>query len=78
MDNESFCRGKSVIRLVESGIRATHELYPHCRSGEIRLAASGIHLIIKSIICSMSGVLTRAESRALRMTAENGSCAFGF
>ena len=26
----------------------------------------------------MSGVLTRAESRALRMTAENGSCAFEF
>ena len=26
----------------------------------------------------MSGVLTRAESRALRMTAENGSCALFF
>ena len=26
----------------------------------------------------MSGVLTRAESRALRMTAENGECALEF
>ena len=26
----------------------------------------------------MSGVLTRAESRALRMTAENGECTFEF
>ena len=26
----------------------------------------------------MSGFLTRAESRALRMTAENGSCALEF
>ena len=30
------------------------------------------------IIRSMSGFLTRAESRALRMTAENGECALEF
>ena len=42
MDNERFCRSKSDIRLAESGIRATHELYPRCRSGDIRLMASDI------------------------------------
>ena len=42
MDNESFCRDKSDIRLAESGIRATHELYPRCRSGDIHFAASEI------------------------------------
>ena len=62
-----------IIRSMQ-GIRvrfAYGELYPRCRSGDIRL-------IIKSIIRSMSGFLTRAECRALRMTAENGSYALEF